>query len=291
MQLNQIDYFLAVARTLSFTQAANELYISQPALSKQIALLEEELGVKLFIRSSKKVILTRAGELLMDDLTDIKERLERAKVRVLAVGKKERPVCRLACFDGAFVNDCLPVVYDVLEKIEPKAPITLFRGNFIENKNALDQNAIDILITLHTSDYDKNEYVIKKLKSRKSAIIYSKNSRLAQIENISLEDFYGEDYYLLKKSMNPDLYRRGMNNMKSTGIQYKEVVEQENFMTLISAVMLGKGITILTRNVVEENATLLAYPIDECADMDIIVVWKRNHPLASLFEDSFCDLN
>ena len=59
----QIDYFIAVARNLSFTKTAEEMYVSQPAISRQISHLEEELGYPLFDRSKKTTQLTPAGEI------------------------------------------------------------------------------------------------------------------------------------------------------------------------------------------------------------------------------------
>lgn len=62
----QIDYFMAVATNLSFTKTSEELYVSQPAISKQISQLEKELGVKLFTRNNRKTELTDAGRLYFD---------------------------------------------------------------------------------------------------------------------------------------------------------------------------------------------------------------------------------
>ena len=66
----QIDYFMAVATNLSFTKTSEELFVSQPAISKQISLMEKELGVKLFIRNNKKTTLTKAGELYYEFVRD-----------------------------------------------------------------------------------------------------------------------------------------------------------------------------------------------------------------------------
>ena len=69
----QIDYFMAVATNLSFTKTSEELFVSQPAISKQISLMEKELGVKLFIRNNKKTTLTKAGELYYEFFREYKK--------------------------------------------------------------------------------------------------------------------------------------------------------------------------------------------------------------------------
>lgn len=69
MNLHQIQYVLAVAECGNFSKAARKLYVSQPTLSQQIALLEDELGVTLFIRYPRKVELTNAGNIFYSTRT------------------------------------------------------------------------------------------------------------------------------------------------------------------------------------------------------------------------------
>ena len=66
MNFSQIKCFLAAAECLSFTRAADRLYLSQPVLSRQIASMEDELGIELFIREKKSIRLTPAGEVLAE---------------------------------------------------------------------------------------------------------------------------------------------------------------------------------------------------------------------------------
>ena len=64
MELRVLNYFLAIAREENFTKAAQQLHVTQPTLSRQIADLEQELGVKLFVRSNHNIILTEDGMIL-----------------------------------------------------------------------------------------------------------------------------------------------------------------------------------------------------------------------------------
>ena len=68
MNFSQIRCFLAAAEYLSFTRAADSLYLSQPVLSRQIAAMEEELGIELFVREKKSVRLTQAGQIMEEGL-------------------------------------------------------------------------------------------------------------------------------------------------------------------------------------------------------------------------------
>ena len=82
MNTRQIEYFLAVAEELSFTKAAEKMYVSQTAVTQQIRALEEQMGVQLFSRTKKKVELTPAGELFMIEGRQILEHIENAFTHV-----------------------------------------------------------------------------------------------------------------------------------------------------------------------------------------------------------------
>lgn len=66
MTITQIKYFITAAKCLNFTKAASKLYITQPALSRQISAIEEELNVQLFVRNNRSVKLTPAGMALVE---------------------------------------------------------------------------------------------------------------------------------------------------------------------------------------------------------------------------------
>ncbi|MCD8232507.1 MAG: LysR family transcriptional regulator [Clostridiales bacterium] len=85
MNTAQLNYFLSAAKHLSFSEAAKEFYMTQPAISHQISDLEKELGAKLFSRTSRGVVLTKAGELFLEDAKQMldMESLSRERLRSL----------------------------------------------------------------------------------------------------------------------------------------------------------------------------------------------------------------
>lgn len=101
MEFRQLEYFLVLARTLSFTRAATELYVVQSAVSQQIAKLEARLGVRLFERTSKRVVLTEAGQLLRtqaEALTQMAQAIER---EVGTFGQEVKGTLRVGLSQGA----------------------------------------------------------------------------------------------------------------------------------------------------------------------------------------------
>ena len=87
MELRHLRYFVALAEELSFTRAAQRQHVSQPPLSLQIAQLEQELGAQLFVRTSRRVELTLAGQAYLVDARAVLERLDTARQRVAAIGQ------------------------------------------------------------------------------------------------------------------------------------------------------------------------------------------------------------
>ena len=79
MDLRQLRYFVAVARERNFTRAAQNLHIAQPPLSRQIQLLEEELGVPLILRDTRPIRLTEAGRLFHEQALQVLGRVEQMR--------------------------------------------------------------------------------------------------------------------------------------------------------------------------------------------------------------------
>ena len=117
MRLEQISYFLSVAERGNITAAARSLYISQPALSKQITLLEQEIGLPLFERQARGVTLTTSWHAVSEGSEKYIKRIGKCQeeMQVLA-GRAQKPLLNIGCFDGVYSDDFLPALYEYLDE-------------------------------------------------------------------------------------------------------------------------------------------------------------------------------
>ncbi|WP_202807115.1 LysR family transcriptional regulator [Sphingobium sp. DC-2] len=109
MEFRQLRYFLAVAEELHFGRAATRLDMAQPPLSRQIASLEESLGVQLFDRSRSQIRLTQAGVVLQDHARQILDRMDTAQRETRLVGAGGAGRLRIA-FVGSASHGLLPML-------------------------------------------------------------------------------------------------------------------------------------------------------------------------------------
>lgn len=146
MNIEQLKAFCTVARTLSFTEAAKILTISQPAVSRQIAVLEDEIGSKLFKREHNTLTLTRAGDLLYGELPQKLSELEKVffEARLVDQGKIRRikiGVLRDQYPDAYFLNVCRSMRRE-------NYYVRVQQYDFLELENAVLQKDIDLAVSI-----------------------------------------------------------------------------------------------------------------------------------------------
>jgi DNA-binding transcriptional LysR family regulator len=143
MDIRQLGYFLSVAEELHFGRAAERVHISQPPLSRQIMELEEELGVKLFDRTTRGVRLTPAGEYLKIEAQRILQQSELIKERIAQIGEEAGHRIRLG-FVGSAIYSFLPELVGRLKKDKPELSFEFFELGSDEQAKALLSGKIDL---------------------------------------------------------------------------------------------------------------------------------------------------
>lgn len=279
----QIQYFLAVANNKSFSKAAKELFISQPALSKTISNLEKEFEVFLFDRTSKSSTeLTPAGDLLYDFfskfMNDFNENLMKAR---LISGQKtgNLRICFIEGWD-------LPLFLQNVEYFNTHYPyinVTIESTSFKELSRGLESNNFDLAICMDVLFKNAKNYNIRVITEVPNIVLYSSKHPLADKKSLDLSDFKDEILYVLSSDETHLALEINEAICKSKGFVPK-IKLMTNADSILLALNSGKGYTIL-----DFWSRARSYEFYNFFTLDtstkISFVWKKNNvnPALSLF--------
>lgn len=158
MELRVLNYFLAVAREENFTRAAEILHVTQPTLSRQIADLEDELGVKLFVRSNHNIILTEDGLILRRRAQEILSLADKTKRDFKQ--KEDNLEGIITIGSGEFLcTRCLADCIAVFHKKYPRVQYELYSGNAINVSENIERGLLDMGVMLEPIDIRKYEFI------------------------------------------------------------------------------------------------------------------------------------
>jgi DNA-binding transcriptional LysR family regulator len=146
MSYSKYQYVITIAETKSISKAAKELYMSQPALTKCINKLEEELGIKLFNRNVIPITLTYAGERFTEEarrILEIQNRLDK-EMEDMSNMKKGRLAIGVSASRGEF---WLPFILPVFRKKYPGIDLKIIEGNYSYLEEQLEKELIDLTLT------------------------------------------------------------------------------------------------------------------------------------------------
>jgi LysR family transcriptional regulator, hydrogen peroxide-inducible genes activator len=249
MELHQLRYFSAVARTGNFTRAAEQEHVAQPSLSQQILKLEDELGTKLFDRLGRKATLTQSGEALLLRVQRILHDLSEAKseVQELAGGNKGRLVlgtiptiapyflpARLALFTRKYPHIQVSIVEDITS-------VLLTR---------LHEGKIDMLLVALPVSGDG--LVCTELKREALYVVAPENHPLAKRRTIFLREIQNDPFILLKDG---HCFRdTAVAACRRARVRPNVVFESGHFATILAMVSAGMGFSVVPEMAIEKRA-------------------------------------
>ena len=207
IELRHIRYFLAVAEELHFRKAAEKLFISQPGLSRQIKLLEEELGVVLFERHNRKVSLTNVGKYLKEEFTQQIKTLTNTfdNAKLLQDGKKGE--LKIG-YVGSAMQDVIP---NLLLNFEKKHPDILFNLKEIDNqKQVEDLLSFSLDIGFVRLERIPRALEIKTILQENFCLVLPKNHVVNKNNFKSLTQFKEESFILFDEKYSASYYEKVM---------------------------------------------------------------------------------
>ncbi len=185
----QIDYFLAVATNLSFTRTSEELFVSQPAISRQISLLEKELGARLFRRNNQKTELTEVGKLYFDLFTRYKADLINTKVEADRILGRKKGMMRVGFLEGWDLFSIIPNMIERFNAEYPDTEVVINCCGVKELTTSLLNDSLDIIVTMNNSLSMFKEFSITNVAEIGKILIFSSAHHLAGRKNLTLKDF------------------------------------------------------------------------------------------------------
>ena len=170
MELRVLNYFLVIAREESFTKAAQQLHITQPTLSRQIAQLEEELGVDLFVRSNHNIILTEDGMILKRRAQEILSLADKTKRDFLHKDENLEGVISIG--SGEFLSTrCLTDCIAQFRRKHPLVRYEFYSGNAGNIRDQIERGLLDIGLMSEPIDIRKYEFISMPIKEEWGAFV------------------------------------------------------------------------------------------------------------------------
>lgn len=189
MELRVLNYFLAIAREENFTRAAEQLHVTQPTLSRQVAQLEEELGVELFVRSNHNIILTEDGMILKRRAQEILSLADKTKRDFLHKEENLEGVISIGSgefLSTRFLTDCIAE----FRKKHPLVRYEFYSGNAGNIRDYIERGLLDIGLMSEPIDIRKYDFITMPAKEQWGVLVQI-NSPLAEKEFIIPQDLVG----------------------------------------------------------------------------------------------------
>lgn len=240
MEIHQLRYFCAVARTGSFTKAATQEGVTQPSLSQQIQRLEQDLGSKLFDRLGRGLKLTEEGRALLPQATEILRQLNSARASMDALRLNVGGRLAVGCIPTITPHFLAPRLGEFVDQY-PEVELRLIEDITPNLVGLLQSGEIDLAVV---SPPVKNpDIVCSDLFREPIVVAVGKGHRLARETTVSLPDLREEKMLLLKEG---HCFRDNALTLCSRGgVQFVSIFETDQFSSILPLVAAGFGISLI----------------------------------------------
>ncbi|MEP1384022.1 MAG: LysR family transcriptional regulator [Paraglaciecola sp.] len=243
MDIKILSSFIAVSKHKSFSEAAKELHTVQPAISRHISGLENELGVSLFKRNSRDVAITAAGQQLLKDAQEIIALTEQAKIQVQRTHKGQLGTLRIAHLSSA----CLTFMAKLVRTYKlhyPQVHVVLYEMTATEQIDAFKNQRIDIGFSRPLPNSIQDEFIYHVIYIDKLVAIVNDTHALAAHETIKLSELINEDFIIFNRDEALGLFDETISICKSAGFSPNIVSQPKHMQTLVTEVAAGLGVAI-----------------------------------------------
>jgi DNA-binding transcriptional LysR family regulator len=246
MELRQLRYFVAVAEELHFRRAAARLHMSQPPLSNQVRLLEEELGCPLMIRSRRRVELTPAGAAFLHDARTLLGDLDESVQRAQRIHAGRAGTLRIS-FVGSALLSLVPAVVRRYRASRPDVELQLRERSTEEQLRELRGGTIDVaLVPLPVDAPDLRTEVLRR---ERAVAALPATHPLAQLERVPLRSLAAEPLVMFPREQAPGLHDRLLASLSTPALRPSVAQYAPETQTIIGLVAAEIGVALVQASV------------------------------------------
>lgn len=287
MDIRVLRYFLAVAREGSITAAADYLHLTQPTLSRQLKDLEQELGKKLFTRSSHSIILTEEGTLLRKRAEEIVEMVDKLEEEFNSM----EDTISGDVYIGGGETEAMKQIARVVKGVQSDYPhirYHLFSGNEDDVTERLDRGLLDFGILIQPADVSKYNYITIPAKDV-WGVIMRKDSPLAVKDTVQVVDLFNLPLICSRQAMKQTFSKNEFADWFGEDFDKLNVVTTYN-LAYNAAIMVeeGVGYALTIDKIVNTSSDshLCFRPLEPRLESGLNIVWKK-HQVFSTAADLF----
>jgi DNA-binding transcriptional LysR family regulator len=246
MELRHLRYFVAVAEALNFTKASARLRVAQPALSRQMTDLEDEIGVDLMKRSPRGVTLTAEGKLFLDEVRELLKRADESVERVRALARGEYGELHVGYAPSPTV-EILPPALAAFQKAVPRVKVLLHDLASDELIAGLQNSTLELAIMVEPVGEQTAGIEFKVLRTYPLCVAMTAGHPCARMKSIPLEKLATEPLVALRRKDYPEFDHFLDRIFTSIRAKPRIAVECDSASSLITEVEAGRGIALATR--------------------------------------------
>jgi DNA-binding transcriptional LysR family regulator len=282
MELRHLRYFVAVAGELNFTRAARNLRVAQPALSRQIRQLEEELGVQLLERDNRSVTLTEAGRAFAAEAQALLKQSDEAVRTARKSGGAGDGTLTVGYVWGLF-HSVVPSTLERFRRASPDTAVHLFDLTAMQQAKALSEGRLDAGFIGFADEADAAGLSKRKVGSCSFVAALPKQHRAARQTRVPLSSL-AEDFFLgISDQSYPGAWRHVMEACGRAGFRPRTLQMVERGYTILGLVAARCGVALLPEPLQAlPHDGIVFRPLTDPPIGDLYVAWRGSQPRPAL---------
>src|SRR6266436_267676 len=245
MELRHLRYFLAVGEALNFTKAAAQLRVAQPALSRQVQDLEDEIGVDLLRRSPRGVTLTAEGKLFLEEVRELLKRADESVEKVRALARGEYGELHVGYAPSPTV-EILPPALAAFQKLVPRVKLLLHDLSSDELIAGLQNGTLELAIMVPPTGDQTTGIEFEVLRTYPLCVAMSAVHPFARLKSITLEKLAAEPLVGLRRKDYSEYWHNIDRIFARIPTKPRIAVECDSASSLITEVEAGRGVALTT---------------------------------------------